>query len=360
MIHPRAKGVVTCFFEDADGILWVGTDNGLARWADGKWVVITTKNGLLSDTVFQLLEDDSENMWMSSNKGIFRVARRQLNELANRRIETITPVIYGKADGMKDPECAGGTQPAGSKSRDGKMWFPTTKGVVMVDPARSSPNTLPPPVHIEEILFDDNPVPAGEGLEVGPTTGNIEFHYTALSLTSPEKVKFKYQLEGFESAWVNAGTRRVAYYTRVPPGRYRFRVVGSNNDGVWNEAGASMSFELIPHFYQTKLFYALCLLSTAATTSGLYMLRVRNLKRREKELARRVEETMAKVKVLSGLLPICASCKKIRDDKGYWSQIEQYIRDHSQADFSHGICPECMRELYPDYSARMKQSDQAP
>jgi hypothetical protein len=149
---------------------------------------------------------------------------------------------------------------------------------------------------------------------------------------------------------VDAGTRRFAYYASLPAGSYSFRVIACNNDGVWNQTGASFAFRLRPHFRETGWFYLLCLGGVAGVIGAVYELRVIGLKAREKKLQARVAEAVANVKVLSGMLPICASCKKVRDDKGYWNQIETYIRQHSDTQISHGLCPDCVRKLYPEYS----------
>jgi hypothetical protein len=164
----------------------------------------------------------------------------------------------------------------------------------------------------------------------------------------PERVFFRYKLEGFDHDWIDAGTRRVAYYMNLPPHDYRFRVLACNNNGVWNEVGASFTFRLQPRFYETFWFYALVLLTLMGIVFTIYRVRVWRLLRREEELQKRIQEALANIKTLSGLIPICSNCKKIRNDKGYWDQLEAYIQRHSDATFSHGICPDCLKELYPD------------
>jgi hypothetical protein len=167
---------------------------------------------------------------------------------------------------------------------------------------------------------------------------------------APEKLRFKYQLEGKDTAWVDAGQRRFAYYASLPPGSYQFRVIGCNNDGVWNQTGATYTFHIRPHFYQTKWFPVLLLVLLTGLAAGGYQLRIHRLRAHERELQRRVDEAMARVKILSGLLPICSSCKKIRDDKGYWNQIESYLGRYSEIEFTHGVCPDCLKRLYPEFS----------
>jgi len=227
----------------------------------------------------------------------------------------------------------------------------------MVDPKALSTNRLAPPVLLEEVQIDGRAFDPDRLAESPPGSGNVEFRYTALSFLAPEKVLFKYRLEGFDLDWVNADTRRVAYYTHLPPGGYRFRVIACSNDGVWNETGAEVELRLAPHFYQTYWFYGLSALALALAGAATQRLRVRRGEERERELASRVEQAVAQIKVLSGLLPICASCKKIRDDTGYWSQMETYIHAHSEAEFSHGICPDCTEKLYPGVAQRRRDRE---
>jgi hypothetical protein len=175
-------------------------------------------------------------------------------------------------------------------------------------------------------------------------------------------VRFRYRLEGYDTDWVEAGDRREAFYTNLSPGPYTFRVLACNGDGVWNEEGATAEFYLRPHFYQTWWFYAACACAGGLAAVAVHALRVRGLRSREKELSRRVDErtealrqskesaeaALARVKQLQGLLPICCYCKRVRDDKDYWQQVEAYISDHSEAQFTHGICPDCFAKEFQD------------
>lgn len=347
--------IVFSVYEDRDAIVWIGTSGGLSRLREGRLSAYGSEAGLLDQAIYQILEDVKSNLWMSCAKGVFRASKIQLNDLAQGKTRGVTCVLYGKGDGMLSGECRGGMQPAGWKAMDGRLWFPTTKGVVVVDPTRITINQRPPPVLIEEVIVDSASAhndEDGHPLRLPPGKEKFEFHYAALSFLAPGKVRFRYKLEGFDKEWVDAGTRRAAYYTHISPGDYRFKVIACNNDGVWNQAGATFDFSLLPHYYQTYWFYGLCAIGTAVAAGLAHRLRVSQVQARERTLASRVEEALAQIKILRGMLPICASCKKIRDDKGYWSQIEMYIQDHSEAEFSHGICPECMKRLYPDFFER--------
>ena len=351
--YQQAEGLagnwVSSIFDDRKGSLWISSPReGITHYKDGIFTPITFKDGLFTNEIYCVLCDDSGNVWLSSPRGIGYVKRQELDDFIGGRTKSIHTQVYVTADGMKSDECFGGWQPAGWKAHDGRLWFATKKGAVMIDPKSFRRNVFPPPVLIEQMVSNQKIVPLDQFARLSSGNEKLEFHYTALSFLVPERVLFKYLLEGYDREWVEAGTRRVAYYTNLPAGEYRFRVMACNNDGVWNEVGASFAFGLQPHFYQTHWFYGLLLVVLGGAIFGAYRLRVWRLLRKEKELQERIQEALANVKTLSGLLPICANCKKIRNDKGYWDQIEGYIQKHSEAQFTHGICPECTEKLYGD------------
>jgi diguanylate cyclase (GGDEF)-like protein len=283
--------IVNTLHEDAQGTLWIGTyGGGLVRFRDGRFTSYTTAEGLYDNAVFHILEDDAGNLWMSCNKGVFRVSKQELEEVARGERPTVQPVAYGTADGMKNRECNGANQPAGWRSADGRLWFPTIQGVVSIDPARHATNRLPPPVVLEQVGVDGRMRPAAGSLEFPPGSESFEFQYTALSFSSPERVRFRYKLEGLDRDWVEVGPRRVAYYTRIPPGSYRFVVTAANEDGVWNDQGAAIAVRLDPHFYTTAWFYGLCVAALALAGRGGYRLYTRRARAREQTLMRLVEE----------------------------------------------------------------------
>lgn len=296
-----SSDLVFSLHEDTDGALWIGTSGGgLNRFKDGKFVSYTTKRGLFDDVVFRILEDGDNNLWMSCNKGIFRVSKKELNDYADGSRQTINSVVFGTADGMKSRECNGGFQPAGFRTKDGRLWFPTIKGPVMIDLHKS--NSVIPSVKIEQIFVDNQFAAPLDQIEVEPGRGNIEFRYTALSFLNPERMMFKYKLEGYDEDWVNAGTRREAYYTQVPPGNYRFRVIASNNDGVWNETGAVVAIKLTPHFYQTWWFYTICAIAVGCLATTAYLMRITSLKERELELEKLVAERTRELEIANATL----------------------------------------------------------
>jgi len=284
-----ADDVVWGVYLDARGELWVATGDGLSRLKNGKITAYTSREGLWDDRLYQILEDNSGGLWLSSSNGIFRITRKDVDDFDKRVTHSISCQAYGTADGMPTNECNGGS-PAGWKTRDGKLWFPTGKGVVMIDPEAIKINPLPPTVIIEAVKIDDKSINAQKYADVPPGRGELTFEFTALSFLAPEKVRFKYKLEGFDPDWRVATGLREAHYTNIGPGGYAFRVMGCNNDGVWNQTPASFKFRLQPHFYQTYWFFGLCGMAAVVLGAGAYKLRVRQMTNRERELMRVVEE----------------------------------------------------------------------
>jgi signal transduction histidine kinase/ligand-binding sensor domain-containing protein/DNA-binding NarL/FixJ family response regulator len=276
---------VRTIHEDQTGSLWIGTyGGGLNRFKDGHFSHVTTRQGLVNDTVFHILEDDDQNFWLSCNKGIFRVSLKQLHEVCDGKLSQVYCTSYNENDGMRNRECSGVSQPSSWKSRDGRMWFPTKKGVVMVDPDRIKKYLQAPLLKIEEVIIDDMKLhltaqSSSDNLYLSPGKERFEFHYTGLHFPAPQKVQFRCKLEGFDKQWLELGTRRTAYYTKLPPGDYTFRVIGANNDGVWDKLGASFSFSLGAYFYRTTFFYVLCILVVVFFGFIGYRLRVRRLEK---------------------------------------------------------------------------------
>jgi signal transduction histidine kinase/ligand-binding sensor domain-containing protein len=260
---------VSALLADAAGVLWVGTrGHGLARFAHGHWTRYSTENGLTDDGINYLAEDDLGYLWLGSFTGLMRIPKDDLNQLAEGRLARVRCRAYGKEDGLPTDECSSGAQPAACRTRDGRLWFPTIRGLVWVDPARLAPNTNPPPVMIEAVWVDDvlqntnrlrstwpGPLVVPAGKE------RLEIRYTSLNLLAPERARFKYQLKGHESV-VDAGDSRVVRYSNLPPDRYTFWVTACNEDGVWNETGATLTILVQPPFWRTGWFLT-------ASTAGL-------------------------------------------------------------------------------------------
>jgi signal transduction histidine kinase/ligand-binding sensor domain-containing protein len=284
--HDGLPGnTVRALYQDSDGVLWVGTyDGGLGRFKDGRFTRYTMQDGLYHNGVFQILEDAAGWCWMSCNRGIYRVRKQELNDFADGKIKAITSIGYGKSDGMLNAECNGGGWPAGIRARDGKLFFPTMDGIAVIDPATMTTNAQPPPVMIEGIKIDNEEVAAAtweSALQITPRQENFEIQYTALSFINSENLRFKYKLEGLDHDWVEAGTRRTAFFSHAPPGEYTFRVIAANSDGVWNEQGKSVRVRVLPPFYRTWWFLTLAALAAGGTVFAAFKSRVRQIERRQ-------------------------------------------------------------------------------
>jgi len=276
--------------EDEPGTIWIGTDGGgLHRLRGGRLQAYTSREGSFDDLVVQILDDRKGRLWMSSNRGVFHASKQELAELLEGRRTRVESIAYGTADGMPSAECHGGSQPSGLRTPDGRLWFPTLEGVAVVDPAHLGVNTEPPPVVIEEALVDREPFDLRGRMSVPPGRPDVEIHYTALSFMAPGKVRFRYRLEGLDEGWVDAGPRRAAYYTRLPPGHYRFRVKAANDDGTWNEEGAALAFAVLPRFFETRWFLALAVCSGLGLAFAGMRVRLHQMRRRQEELETLVE-----------------------------------------------------------------------
>ncbi len=283
-------GVLTLHEDDA-GVLWIGTyGDGLIRIKDGDLTAYTTANGLFNDTVLQVLEDDLGYLWMSSNQGLFRVGKTQLEDFASGKINAITSVVYGKGDGLKSNEFNGGIQSAGWKSKDGKLWFPSTEGVVMIDPQKVQKNETPPLIQVEGIHADGESVPLEGAMQLAAGTDRMEIHYAGLSLVAPKKMRYQYQLSGADRDWVEAGSERVAHYTNLAPGAYSFKVRAQNSDGVWSHREAALSLYHKPFFYQTIWFYLVCIGLVTTGIAGTVRWRTSQLRAQKVALEHEVNE----------------------------------------------------------------------
>ena len=282
---------IECLHFADDGALWIGTfGGGLDRFKDGKFSVINREQGLPNGVIGHIEADGRGFFWMSSYGGILRASEKDLNRCADGEIAEVPFLTYGINEGLPTLECSEGLQSAGGKTADGRLWFPTAKGLVAVDPAGVKLNPLPPPVRIEEMRVDDKKFADGNAagpLKIPPGRHRIEFEYTGLSFVAPEKVRFKCRLNNLETEWADVGAKRVATYNYIPPGNYSFQVTACNNDGVWNETGASLAFEVLPYFWQTTWFHVLGGLATVLAASGAVWFDTRRRMRRRLERAER-------------------------------------------------------------------------
>jgi ligand-binding sensor domain-containing protein len=238
---PGEFSVAAAIHEDAEGALWLSTWDGIIRFAGGRMARFGPEQGLPQRRIHHILEDRAGHLWVAGSKGIYRVRKQALEDVAAFRSRQVTPEVFGVADGLRSPEATSGAEPSACATRSGRLWFATTAGVASVDPERLTRNPLPPPVKIEAALLDGQVTPVTSQLKVPAGTGRLELSYNGLSLLAPQRVRFRYRLLGLEREWVDAGTRRTAYYSSLPPGRFTFLVTACNNDGVWNEQGAALA-----------------------------------------------------------------------------------------------------------------------
>lgn len=271
---------ILSMYQDSDGVLWIGTyDGGLSRFQNGRFTNYSVKDGLYDDGVFRILEDSLGYFWISCDHGIYRVSKHDLNAFASGALRTIASVAYGKIDGMLTIQCNGGYWPAGAKTSDGKLWFPTQDGVAVIDPRTVAHDDIPPAVMIESALINNVPAPGGDLLRIPPGRANIEINYAALSFINAAQAHYKYRLEGLEPDWVDAGARRIAYYSHLPPGNYTFHVIAANSDGVWNNAGRTLPITVLAPFYETWWFEMLMLVTAGALVAIAWRYRVAQLER---------------------------------------------------------------------------------
>ncbi len=314
-----AGNYIWSLYEDMNGVLWVGTSGGLNRLKDGKFTSCTKRDGLFDDALFSITEDAAGWLWMSCSKGVFRVKKSEVEDVLNKTAKHVVSLSYGVTDGLRSLECASGSQPSVWRTKSGSLWYPTNRGASVVEPVTIPYNPLPPTVLVEKVFADSKRVGgiaawAEEGEEntkpiesylkadsissinLSPGVDKFIFHYTATSLLMPERVKFRYMLEGYDKTWTDADNRRQAYYTNLPRGKqYKFRVIASNNDGVWNESGAAYSFYLEQFFWETWWFLMLCGFAVLAAGYGFVLYRLNAIRKRNILLKKMVDEQTAEI-----------------------------------------------------------------
>jgi signal transduction histidine kinase/ligand-binding sensor domain-containing protein len=300
-----SSDIVTALDQDAHGTLWIATQGGgLDRYQAGKFTSISAARSGLPSSIYGILEDDRGYLWLSSRHGVYRVRHSDLSRFADGKLQALTVASYGASDGMGISECSSGGHPAAWRATDGTLWFATLKGLAVVDPTHMQTNKVPPRLAIEQISVDDvpdsSPLPLRIPLKISPGHNRFAFHYAGLSFTAPQRVHFRYRLEGFDRHWIDAGTQRAAYYTNLPPGHYTFRVMASNNDGIWSEGAAEAAFTVEPHVYQTLWFRALLLLAMGSLFVFAYRWRVRRVRsefqvvlQERTRIAREIHDTLA-------------------------------------------------------------------
>jgi two-component system cell cycle sensor histidine kinase/response regulator CckA len=269
--------------EDNEGVVWGATLRGIVRLKDNRISFIDRQHGLFDDNIYSVIPDDLGNLWVDSGRGIFSVSRQSVNDFADGKTARVQCTVFDGMNSVK-PSDKTDQERVACKTSDGRIWFPSANGVVMIDPAHVPINRVAPPVHIDLVKADGKEVARGEAVTVPPGKGELEFHFNALTFIAPQKARFRYRLQGYDNDWVEAGNRRMAFYTNLKPGTYAFQVIAANADGVWNQKGDLMNIKLLPHYYQTVWFDLLCGGLACGALAGIYAGRVRHLVHKQQTL----------------------------------------------------------------------------
>ena len=327
--NGMTKGPVAALRLDRDGAVWAATQNGgVSRIKDGRITTLTTSNGLPCDKIHWTTEEADRSLWLYTACGLLRIPHSQVDAWISDPAHRVEPTLWDATDGALPWGSPSSFGPTFAKAADGKLWFVTREDIEVVAPRHLALNKLPPPVHIEQIVADQKmywqnlPGAAASSLHLPARTRDVEIDYTALCLTAPEKMQFRVKLEGQDNDWRVPVNPRHTHYTNLPPGPYRFRVIASNNSGVWNEQGDSLEFSIAPAYYQTNWFRALCAVLVLALVWAIYQIRVRQLRhdfaltlgarvRERTSLARELHDTllqsfqglMLRFEIVSQLLP---------------------------------------------------------
>jgi signal transduction histidine kinase/ligand-binding sensor domain-containing protein len=325
-------GPVHSLLVNSDSSVLAATPSGLVGWQNGRLQTLTVRNGLPCDVIYSLISDRKSALWLYTACGLIEIPNAELQrwwESPDARVESRLLDVFDGARPMSTP-----FRPNASQSPDGRLWFANQNVVQMIDPAHLDGNPIVPPVHIEEIIADHKRFAPRDGLRLPALTRDLEIAYTALSFVVPQKVRFRYKLEGHDSEWQDPGTRRQAFYTNLSPGNYRFRVTASNNSGVWNEVGTFLDFSIAPAYYQTTWFRVTCVAALAAFLWTLYKLRVRSIQQHSEQLA-----------VINAKLEAQIAERK---------QAEQALRQ-AQADLTHANRVSSMGELTASLAHEVNQ-----
>jgi signal transduction histidine kinase len=283
---PKALPSNRLFGIEADaehaGTVWVITDgDGLIRFRDGKASVITARQGLATDKIVSLVDDRKGRLWFGTMRGVFSVPKRELNAVADGTSSQVVSQFFDENDGLGSRQCNGASNPAALCTRDGRIWFATAKGASMLSGDRVTPLPSPAPI-VERVSINGKPAALDALGSIPAGAGRIEFEFTGVTFVTPERMRFRYRLEGYDKAWIDGGTKRVVSYTNLPAGKYRF-LIESSRDGLrWREA--AVPFELQPHFYETRWFLALAVLAVVALLLAAHNMRLHFSRERAREL----------------------------------------------------------------------------
>jgi ligand-binding sensor domain-containing protein/two-component sensor histidine kinase len=306
------SGEIRALFQDSAGTLWIGTfGGGLAAYRDGVFHRYSAANGLLSDNISNIQDDLAGNLWLSTTRGICRVSKQQLADLTAGKIKSLTPRNYGIEDGLRSSQCAPAypASAGGTRTRNGQLWFPTGRGLAMFDtrnPADSAQETITPLTHVVDLQVDGQTVTPWGSMRLRPGTSRIQFRYAGVHLAAPERIRYSTKLEGLDSDWMPAGTRRTVNYTLLPHGQYRFGVRAELPEGGFTES--QVAFEILPHLYERAWFFWACGILVVGTAYGMHQLRLRQISGRfqlvleeRARIAREIHDTLAQ-----GFVGICS------------------------------------------------------
>lgn len=346
-------------------VLWIGTTGGLNKFntKTHQFTKYTQEDGLPNNVIYAILEDNDKNLWISTNNGLSKF---------NPYTETFKN--YDIRDGLQSNQYFWG---AACKTKSGELLFGGINGFNIFHPDSIKDNLHVPPIYISSFKIFNDVVQYGKDIStideiiLSYKENYISFEFVALNYILSEKNQYAYYMEGVDKDWIYSGTRRYASYTNLEPGEYTFRIKASNNDNIWNEEGIAIKVEVIPPFWKKWWFKISVIGAIALLFIIWYEMRIYNIRKQktilEVQVAERTKELQEKnltlikalkeIKKLGGLLPICASCKKIRNDEGYWQEVENYIHERSEAEFTHGICPDCMEKLYPEFVKKIKNKE---
>jgi signal transduction histidine kinase/ligand-binding sensor domain-containing protein len=334
---------VTALLLDNAGVLWVGTAGGLARFDGRRWTHLTTADGLVSNSISYLLDGGDGDIWLGSNAGLMRLNKEALNRFVAGRTPTISCRAYQEADGLPTRECAFGSQPAAGHTTDGRLWFPTTRGLVGLKPAELKPNPLPPPVVIESVSLEGRietsravRAPRPTVVTVPPRKHRLEIQYTSLNLAAPERSRFQYRMRGYETEWTDAGNRRLAPYPKLAPGAYTFEVKACNEDGLWSESPATLGITVLPPFWRTWWFVAASALAVLGGVVGtVHLVSTQKLKRqlRQQEALEKERSRIARDlhdQLGANLTQVSLLGELVEADKDLPAEVESHARQITQ------------------------------
>jgi len=274
------SGRVTALHIETDDTVWAATEGGLSRIKNGRVLTLTSKNGLPCDAVHWITQDENDSFWLLMTCGLVRIVPTELHVWATDSQRKVKTTVFDSSDGVSNEPISFRAGSQVTRSPDGKMWFQGFGGASVIDPQQLPSNKITPPVRIERITANDKTYDASNGLRLPPRVRDLKIDYTALSFVAPEKVQFRYQLEGQDRNWREVANDREVQYSNLAPGNYVFRVIACNNSGIWNEAGDKLEFSIAPMYYQTNWFRALCVAAVLVLVWGLYRLRLYQLQRR--------------------------------------------------------------------------------